>query len=1741
DANCNCIISTEADTEDYSLYLSAQEIVDGSYKTASQNVPVIGSNYLKVHYKAWGTYGDGSYITITGGTGTCNINPSGSPISQGSAIWNTTFCNDTGFQTATSLTITVHDEGNGGSGTQASHVYIDYICIADTAGNCLSYTSGDSNTINFVTETTISNTENTTWQIPSNETPGVRSAKADAWGDLYETGSNQIPFYLFGRSSVTAIDLYSDGCINLGQIKCMGNSSIDLYCDISDEDSGSAVEKHNVSFYSDASYIGSSQTNTTGWSRFLWLNSTDQGGIHNIECRIVADASIFYDATPDNNDTIQINITTGNTTGDLIQLPVTETATNLKLDSNYTFTIDLIINNTGDETMFNPVITIPTLTGIYSTPATCTSIAAQSTCATSSEINVTAYANIGSELINISAEWTNGDVTKGLAYNNTTVVIDPTTVLNIVESNVISTAPIGARTNIANFTVEAFGNTPISSIVFDVYGPNTSELLSWSLEFTPTDITTISKNGNTFVQLFATLPLNASLDTYYIYIRANATGSSCFPESDCWDAFFLNLTVTEQDWFITPETLTGTIGIGSISGTIGNVLVTNNINQDLNFDTTVTGNSSGNITAGASNFDVQNLSSTNLAIHHNATTASTGTYIANVTITNNDGATPTQKNVSVSLDIINLRVDILLPTSLAPQTNVNNGTEINIQINSTFDEVPITDSMIWRVEIESEECVSTTPPIVLAQTWWLNCSAPFIQGNPINTDLRVIGNYTPINGMTLSDEESNAIKYVDVTPPQFSGVSATSVDQAASVPTIEIRVNITDNTAIDNAWVIVEYSGVNVTIPTYDAIFGNEYRFTFNNPNVATEYTIHVFANDTLGQANSTTGWFDVYIPVNLIINTTDPDGDNKTMNIIFYKPGTSDLIHTFEADSTQGLYTFSARKRSYDAEFELNNHFITFNSFDVLASLLLQHNSTDADNLTNSFIFDTVTLNDSTDIGNIALPADAPDAARNILLAVVIEPSSVSYSNINLVIDYTQALNDIGKAIPETYIRVFRCGAWNLDSRTCSDSFVMVSGIDDTNIDVAANTMSFTLTSTSSYALAEWCRGLSCGEVSPPTPTGTSNTGGGGGSTPPSTTDKTATCGNGICETGENTLNCATDCLQFPFTVKTSLGDIRMHIGENKTHTITVTNVIQRDLAVSLSVTGEVSNFIFLEKDIFNLDMNQSETLEALVLVPRNTEPGVYTGVLTVSADGKTQEIPIILRTSIEGDSSLSMIIDIITKSISPEGDLKFGVDLKNTGFKDRFNITLTYILKKGDTEEIVKQESEVIEIIDTENFIKTIGLRGLQIPLGNYFLEVWADFGETQSVKDIEVFDVVESFWDSLIGRIIIIAIILIVAGAGGYFGRKRYIKWKKSKARYVFPLNYKKLPQPDERTFWIGNVAETKKKAWFNLDDLTTHVIIAGSTGAGKSVAASVFVEEALDRKIPVIVFDPTSQWTGFVKALKDDNLLKHYPKFGMDKLNVRPYKGMIFEVTQPKMGLDIKKYMNPGEITVFTLDKLKPGEYDQAVQDIISSMFKVRWEESTSLRMLIVFDEVHRLLEKYGGKGGYIWLEKAAREFRKWGIGIVMCSQVLTDFKEAIAGNILTDIQLNTKSLSDIKKVEEKYGSEFAQRISRQAIGVGMIQNPKYNDGKPYFVNFRPTWHNPHKITNEEMEIYKEFTKRLEVVEQKVAEMKAKGQDIFDVSLEVKLAKDKLKLGRFRMAKIYITSLEEHLSINKKKPS
>ncbi|RLJ03592.1 MAG: hypothetical protein DRP11_00175 [Candidatus Aenigmatarchaeota archaeon] len=1694
---CNCTVSNQSLSGNYSLLLEAygREVEDVVW--VNRTIPNGSISYITILYKTE-NYG-GTIITISDGTNTCEL-----PDTFGS--WENHTCS--GFSQSTYLEIKLNQSGNSGA---VSRVYVDRICPSDSSGNCLSIGSGGNRSRIITVRETISNP----WHIPVGNEVGHIRIFSNASGDYYVSDEDSRYLYIFGWAYTHNISISSTYCTyNDTVYQCAQNASLHIYCDVRDANTSSGIIDYNVSFYNDGSYIGSALTNASGIAHYFWENSGVGTGSHQLECNITDEPGLFYNAT-DNRRTLGYEVESGNTTGYLLVVPLWSNATDINLSTNYTLHLNLTIVNNGSRTMYNPLVSYSEPPGIYATSASCPPIEPLDSCSRNVSVNVTYTASLYNQTLNITVDWTNADSTQGSAANSTVIYVNPNPYLRVLEEWVNYTIPVGVTRNIGNFTVENFGNVILQGINFSLSGGNASQLEEW-ITFSPSHISTLNKGNQSIVYVNLTIPLNATTGIYQTYLYSNSTGNQCSPPERCWDYLLLNISVTPQDWERYPGNLSKTVGIGSVNGTIGIITVTNNKNQTYSFQVSTYGNGTDYITVSDSSFSLSPYGTKYLYVYHNASSAPVNLYFANVTITSLNQTVPASLNTSVTLRVVNLTIRIDYPTTSSPVGPVNSSDYIGIRVNATFNDQPISSGMSWTVTVNGTSCQSLTSSYNSSYQYWnLNCSVPYLPLNPIYTDLTVTGNYTT-EDMVVSDTQSSAVIYDDITPPRFSEISIAPKPYSSNSTFTSFTVTITDNAGVDSVWGTFTHNSGSYQITSQNySQSGDIYTFNLSHPNIPGDYDITIYANDSSSLVNSTTAWFDIYKSVHFSGNFTNPVGENLTFTIKFYRPSTSLLIHSFSTNTSDAEFNWTLHQRVYDMKIEGYGHSFIFRNLDV-------NQSSEVRNPVSLDIFPNHT---SSPLSAVNLP----DEAQNPILGIVLEPNNITFDTVNFTLNYSTALQaalDAGISIQQDDLEIFLCSNWDYVNRECDGSSTFL----DRDIDPVKSEQVFRFTAvpSSAYIIAESCYPNICGQAPPSTggetPPSTTTGGGGTSYTPP-------VCGNGVCEESENSENCPEDCLEeVPFSIQTGIGDVRMYLGENKTYPFIITNKLSRQITVLLSVEGSIQEFVHPEETVITVPGDGKAETNIIVSVPETADPGTYTGTITAQSSGKKEIIPVTLRISQKGEALLSLIVDVITKTVEPSGNLRFSVEMRNIGFRERFNATVTYILRDADTEEIVYSENETLEIEQSLAYTKVIKVP--DIPLGNYLLETYVEF-DSKSVRDIETFEVMQPFFETLWGQVLIYSLLIISLTAGGYYGRKRYLSWKLSRARYIFPVDYSKIPGRRADAFWIGKIAETDRRAWLYPEDLTTHVLIAGSTGAGKSVGASVIVEEALENNIPVVVFDPTAQWTGFVKPCQDENLLRRYKEFGMDPRRARPYKGMIFEVTDPNLELDFKEYMNPGEVTVFTLDKLKPGEYDIAVKNIVDAIFRVGWEETTKLRMIVVFDEVHRLLERYGGKGGYVSLERAAREFRKWGIGLIMCSQVLADFKEAIAGNVLTDIQLNTKSLVDIGKVKAKYGEEYASRISREGVGVGMIQNPKYNDGKPYFVQFRPTWHNPHKITAEEMQQYKEFSQKLKILEEKIQKMKARGIDTYDRELELKLAKDKLKQGRFRMARIYIMTLEKNL--------
>lgn len=240
---------------------------------------------------------------------------------------------------------------------------------------------------------------------------------------------------------------------------------------------------------------------------------------------------------------------------------------------------------------------------------------------------------------------------------------------------------------------------------------------------------------------------------------------------------------------------------------------------------------------------------------------------------------------------------------------------------------------------------------------------------------------------------------------------------------------------------------------------------------------------------------------------------------------------------------------------------------------------------------------------------------------------------------------------------------------------------------------------------------------------------------------------------------------------------------------------------------------------------------------------------------------------------------------------------------------------------------------------------------------------------------------------------------------------------------------------------------------------HTIACGASGSGKSFAASLIVEGALRHEIPVLVFDPTRSWTGFAEPCSSASQLDAYERFGLDRGWARAYETTIVDPdADDHQALD--GVTGAKGITVVTPSKLTEsqelnlfGAWLKGLHRRVQAM-----PESSRLVLLVVIEEAHRFKGKPEVEE---LLELFARTARVRGVGLLLCTQVLTDLSPGIRSNAGTHLLLKTSYTQDLTRAGQIAGKEIQRILPRLERGKGVVHFPDY--GAPALVAFRPPLH------------------------------------------------------------------------------
>ena len=672
-------------------------------------------------------------------------------------------------------------------------------------------------------------------------------------------------------------------------------------------------------------------------------------------------------------------------------------------------------------------------------------------------------------------------------------------------------------------------------------------------------------------------------------------------------------------------------------------------------------------------------------------------------------------------------------------------------------------------------------------------------------------------------------------------------------------------------------------------------------------------------------------------------------------------------------------------------------------------------------------------------------------------------------------SFDDNTAAVTEDNLSVYKCDNWNYTSRACASDFEVYSNV---SIRTDQKIVVVNVTSFSGYVVSEGTCGNSVCQAAYGETTDTcvadcvvasssssSSGGGGGGGGSSSSSSSTTT----------TTEKSSAGALQLSVTKIESIVDV----GDNVSDFVRITNSKSSKAVIDILIEEGLQEVMSTDTPRIELDGNGAKVVSFKI---SGAKEGVYQGNILIVESGEVQTIPVEIVVKGSADKLLDVSVVLGKDNFDAGEELEFTVAAFNLGQLPRYDIFFSYDIIPVDGNGSVLHHEESVAIETSLSLSRSLVLPG-DLEDGKYNLHVTADYLEGQAVASapfkiggILGFDLVE-----FINRYFqTFVVFLVLGGAVGFAGyyvlslrKKVFAKEMAEKQKnsiYPFP-NFDELPQ--SKYAYVGLIADADKKVYLDHTQLNRHTLIAGGTGSGKTVAGMDIVEEILGKGLGVVVLDPVGQWTGFAKKNTDEKMKKLYKKFGMG--GAKEYQPRVVEITADKMNLDVVHYLTKKGLTILRLDHLKPKQADEFIEHTLEQIYRAGFSETDNVRALLVLDEVHRLLPKYGGRRAYRKLEQAVREYRKWGIGLVMISQVLTDFKGAIRGNIGTEIQMSSRYEGDLKRVRERHGKEISRLIPRMSIGLGMVESVGYNKGNPYFVQFRPLYHSPLKLSEKDIKV------------------------------------------------------------------
>jgi len=286
--------------------------------------------------------------------------------------------------------------------------------------------------------------------------------------------------------------------------------------------------------------------------------------------------------------------------------------------------------------------------------------------------------------------------------------------------------------------------------------------------------------------------------------------------------------------------------------------------------------------------------------------------------------------------------------------------------------------------------------------------------------------------------------------------------------------------------------------------------------------------------------------------------------------------------------------------------------------------------------------------------------------------------------------------------------------------------------------------------------------------------------------------CGNGVVESGEecddgNIVSgdgCSSTCiteggvsssgggggtvsgggvsgLKATFTTDKELIKVNTKVGETFRISLKINNTHSN--ALDFKIETNLDDFIIFSEESFVINEGEEKEIFLTFYTINNTEPGVYTGGITISAGGIEKKIPVIFE--VESKKILfDITLDIPSKY--KEGyagdDLLLQLTLFNLGEVGKVDVTVIYIIKDFEGN-IISTSEDVIAVETQASFSRVIKLPS-DIKPGDYVAIAHAKYGNsigtsTNIFRIKEKGEFIFPYWQYLFSFLIMIIVIIVI----------------------------------------------------------------------------------------------------------------------------------------------------------------------------------------------------------------------------------------------------------------------------------------------------------------------------------------------------------------------------------------------